>query len=53
MTGVPLYLALLLLANFCYLLFCLRHPSARAAEARVPPRVGEAPRTELQGRAQR
>lgn len=53
MTSFPLLVALLLLATFCFLLYCLRHPSARAAGARVPPRVGEAPRTELQGRADR
>lgn len=39
-----------LLATFVFLLYCLRHPTARAAVARSP-RVGEAPRTQLQGRA--
>lgn len=52
MTGYPLLVALLLLATFCFSLYCLRHPTGRASVARVPPRVGEAPRTELQGRAE-
>lgn len=53
MTGFPLYLALLLLANFAYLLFVLRRPSQRVARGiPVPARMHTAnDRRALRGRA--